>query len=90
MPSTRLETVPTDPAVARTESDPNRSSDRPSCHRDRLVAGDTDIVLDNGAVSSIWWATKNEWLGLIDIAGLKVEAVYGDFNGTPLTADSRE
>jgi hypothetical protein len=32
-----------------------------------------DIVRDNGAASSRWWATKNEWLGLIDVAGLDVE-----------------
>lgn len=50
-----------------------------------------DIVLDDGgATSSIWWATKNEWLGLIDVAGLEVDALYGGFAGEPLDADSRE
>jgi hypothetical protein len=49
-----------------------------------------DIVLDDGGVSSIWWATKNEWLGLIDVAGLEVEALYGDFDRTPLATDSPE
>jgi hypothetical protein len=37
------------------------------------------IVRDDGARSSLWWATKNEWLGLIDVAGLEVEALYGGF-----------
>lgn len=49
-----------------------------------------DIVLADGGTSSLWWATKNEWLGLIDVAGLELEALYGDFDRTPLTADSRE
>ena len=34
-----------------------------------------DLILDNGATSSLWWATKNEWLGLLDVAGLKAEAL---------------
>ena len=37
-----------------------------------------------------WWATKNEWLGLIDVAGLEVEALYGDFERGPFAEDSRE
>ena len=42
------------------------------------------------ASSSLWWTTKNEWLGLIDVAGLQVEALYGGFNREPLTEESRE
>ncbi len=66
--------------------------DNPVPHVNRYDVTDNriDIVLDSGAVSSLRWATKNEWLGLIDIAGLEVEAVYGDFDETPLSADSRE
>jgi SAM-dependent methyltransferase len=66
--------------------------DSPVPHTNRYDVADNriDIVLDDGGVSSIWWATKNEWLGLIDVAGLEVEALYGDFDGTPLSADSRE
>lgn len=66
--------------------------DSPVPHVNRYDVADNriDIVLDGGAVSSLWWATKNEWLGLCEIAGLEVEAIYGDFNRTPLTADSRE
>ena len=40
--------------------------------------------------SSLWWATKNEWLGLLDVAGLEVEALYGGFAGEPFSDDSRE
>ena len=52
--------------------------------------GRIDITLDSGASSSLWWATKNEWLGLIDVAGFELEAEYGDFDGTPVSDESRE
>ncbi len=34
-----------------------------------------DMVLGDGAITSLWWATKNEWLGLIDVAGLELETL---------------
>lgn len=49
-----------------------------------------DIVRDDGARSSLWWATKNEWLGLIDVAGLELEALYGGFAREPFGDQSRE
>ena len=49
-----------------------------------------DLVLDDGSTSSLWWATKNEWLGLIDSAGLKIEALYGGFDGDQFDDDSSE
>ncbi len=49
-----------------------------------------DIVLEGGGRSSLWWATKNEWLGLVDVAGFTVDALYGDFDRSPLTSESRE
>jgi SAM-dependent methyltransferase len=49
-----------------------------------------DIIRNDGAVSSLWWATKNEWLGLLDVAGLEEEALYGGFQREPFTDDSRE
>jgi hypothetical protein len=49
-----------------------------------------DIVRDDGARSSLWWATKNEWLGLLDVAGLEVEALYGGFAGETLRDESGE
>ena len=36
------------------------------------------------------WATKNEWLGLLDVAGLELEALFGGFDREPLDDDSRE
>lgn len=49
-----------------------------------------DITLDGGASISLWWATKNEWLGLVDVAGLEVEALYGGFEREPFGDESRE
>lgn len=49
-----------------------------------------DIKLDDGGTSSLWWATKNEWLGLLDVAGLEIEALYGNFDRSPITDESRE
>ena len=66
--------------------------DQPVPHMLRYAVGDNriDIILDDGPKSSRWWATKNEWLGLIDVAGLNLEALYGGFAGEPFTDDSHE
>jgi SAM-dependent methyltransferase len=64
----------------------------PVPHTVRYSVGDNrvDITLDDGGTGSLWWATKNEWLGLLDVAGLRLEALYGGFAGEPLDDDSRE
>jgi SAM-dependent methyltransferase len=64
----------------------------PVPHTNRYAVGDNriDIILDTGAKSSLWWATRNEWLGLIDVAGLELEALYGGFARERFTDDSRE
>jgi ubiquinone/menaquinone biosynthesis C-methylase UbiE len=66
--------------------------DKPVPHEIRYAVSDNriDITLDEGGRSSLWWATKNEWLGLIDVAGLELERLEGGFAGEPLTDDSRE
>jgi ubiquinone/menaquinone biosynthesis C-methylase UbiE len=66
--------------------------DRPVPHTIRYSIGDNraDIIRDDGARSSLWWATKNEWLGLLDVAGLELEALYGGFARDPFTDDSSE
>jgi ubiquinone/menaquinone biosynthesis C-methylase UbiE len=66
--------------------------EEPVPHTIRYAVGDNriDITLDDGGTSSLWWATKNEWLGLIDVAGLELEAAFGGFDGEPLDDDSRE
>jgi SAM-dependent methyltransferase len=79
-----------DHAVA-TELDGRRANE-PLPHSLRYAVADNriDITLEGGATSSLWWATKNEWLGLVDVAGLEVEALYGGFDRRPLDDDSRE
>jgi SAM-dependent methyltransferase len=69
-----------------------RHHDEPLPHTLRYAVGDNriDITLDSGATSSLWWATKNEWLGLIDVAGLELESLYGGFGGEPVDDESRE
>jgi SAM-dependent methyltransferase len=66
--------------------------DEPVPHTSRYAVGANriDIILDDGDTSSLWWATKNEWLGLVDTAGLEIEALYGGFDRTQLDDDSRE
>jgi hypothetical protein len=66
--------------------------DEPVPHSLRYSVGDNriDITLDGGGTSSLWWATKNEWLGLIDVARLEVEAHYGDFDRRAFGDESRE
>src|SRR5919205_964174 len=55
--------------------------DEPVPHSLRYAVGDNriDITLEGGGTSSLWWATKNEWLGLIDVARLELESLHGGF-----------
>jgi SAM-dependent methyltransferase len=39
---------------------------------------------------SLWWVTRSEWEGLIDAAGLEVEALYGWFDRRPFEDRSPE
>jgi SAM-dependent methyltransferase len=67
-------------------------AEEPVPHTVRYAVGDNraDLILDGGETSSLWWATRNEWLGLIDVAGLEVEALYGGFAGEAFGDESRE
>jgi hypothetical protein len=67
-------------------------ADTPLPHTNFYSVSDNrvDIALDHGGTGSLWWATKNEWLGLLDVAGLHLDALYGGFAGEPLDDDSRE
>ena len=66
--------------------------DEPIPHTNRYAVGDgrIDIVLHSGETISLWWATKNEWLGLIETSGLEVEALYGWFDRRSFDDESRE
>jgi len=58
----------------------------------RYVPADNRIEIerDDGATIRLWWATKSEWEGLLDVAGLEVEALYGGFEREPYTDESLE
>ena len=49
-----------------------------------------DITLESGGTVSLWWATRSEWEGLLDVSGLETEALYGDFERTPFDESSGE
>lgn len=80
-----------DPHVAA-RLDGRRQADRVVPHAVHYAIGENriDIVREDGARSSLWWATKNEWLGLIDVAGLQLEALYGGFAYEPFEDQSKE
>jgi SAM-dependent methyltransferase len=61
-------------------------------HTLRYVSADNRIEIerDDGATIRLWWATKSEWEGLIDVAGLEVEALYGWFDRRPFDDESLE
>jgi SAM-dependent methyltransferase len=39
---------------------------------------------------TLWWTTKTEWEGLIDVSGLETEALYGWFDRRPFDDESKE
>ena len=49
-----------------------------------------DITLESGDAISLWWLTKSEWEGLIDVAGFEVEALYGGFERQPFDETANE
>jgi SAM-dependent methyltransferase len=61
-------------------------------HRVDHVPADNriDITLETGGTVSLWWATRSEWEGLIDVSGLETEALFGDFERTPFDETSGE
>ncbi|HLX32172.1 MAG TPA: class I SAM-dependent methyltransferase [Gaiellaceae bacterium] len=62
----------------------------------RHVPADNRIDLERGRADradgmvQLWWATKSEWEGLLDAAGLEVEALYGWFDRRPFDEESLE
>ena len=66
--------------------------DEPLRHLTTYAPGDNrvDIVLEDGPTLSLWWVTRSEWNGLLDVAGLETEALYGWFDRRPFDDASRE
>lgn len=61
-------------------------------HTLRYVPADNRIEIerDDAETIRLWWATKSEWDGLVDVAGLEVEALYGGFGREPFDDESLE
>jgi SAM-dependent methyltransferase len=61
-------------------------------HRIDQVPADSriDITLEAGDRIPLWWSTRGEWEGLIDVAGLEIEALYGWFDRRPFDETSEE
>lgn len=59
-------------------------------HTYRYAPADNRLDIERADYPPIhlWWATKSEWEGLIDVAGLEVEALYGGFEREPYTDES--
>jgi ubiquinone/menaquinone biosynthesis C-methylase UbiE len=66
--------------------------DEPKRHLTTYAPGDNrvDITLEDGPTLSLWWIARSEWGGLVDVAGLEVEALYGWFDRRPFDDESRE
>lgn len=80
-----------DPAIAA-RLDGTTQDQNGIVHTLRYVPADNriELVRDDGATIRLWWATKGEWDGLVDVSGLEVEALYGGFAREPLTDESPE
>jgi ubiquinone/menaquinone biosynthesis C-methylase UbiE len=66
--------------------------DAPVRHRVDYVPADAriDLTLEDGSTIPLYWSTRAEWEGLLDVAGLETEALYGWFDRRPFDAESRE
>ncbi len=62
------------------------------CVRTDYVAADNrlTVTLESGVSTTLWWVTRSDWEGLIDVSGLEVEALYGWFDRRPFDEESRE
>jgi SAM-dependent methyltransferase len=61
-------------------------------HTSRYIAADSRIEIerDDGATITLWWVTRAELEGLLDVAGLETEALYGSFDKSPFDDESTE
>jgi SAM-dependent methyltransferase len=66
--------------------------DAPVRHRVDYVPTDSriDLTLDGGARIPLWWSTRAEWEGLLDVAGLETDVLFGWFDRRPFDEASEE
>lgn len=69
-----------------------RWQEEPKRHLTEYAPGDNrvDITLEDGPTLSLWWVAHSEWEGLLDVAGLESETLYGWFDRRPFDDSSRE
>ena len=69
-----------------------RWQDEPKRHFTEYASADNriDITLEDGPTLSLWWVSRSEWEGLLDVSGLETEALYGWFDKQPFDDASRE
>lgn len=65
--------------------------DAPVRHRVDYVPADAriDLTLEDGSTIPLYWSTRAEWEGLLEVAGLETEALYGWFD-RPFDESSEE
>jgi ubiquinone/menaquinone biosynthesis C-methylase UbiE len=80
-----------DPHVAG-KLDGQWQEDAPVRHRVDYVPADAriDLTLEDGTTIPLYWSARAEWEGLLDVAGLETEALYGWFDKRPFDEESRE
>jgi ubiquinone/menaquinone biosynthesis C-methylase UbiE len=66
--------------------------DAPVRHRVDYVPADAriDLTLEDGSTIPLYWSTRAEWEGLLDVAGLETDALYGWFDRSPFDEESKE
>ena len=69
-----------------------RWEDEPLRHLTTYALGDNriDITIEDVPALSLWWVTRSEWEGLLDVSGLETEALFGWFDRRPFDDASRE
>ena len=79
-----------DPQIAaRLSGEVRQHTDAPTDSRIDITAW-VDKPGEGERKLSLWWINRSEWEGLIEVAGLEVEALYGDFDRRPLGEADRE
>jgi len=49
-----------------------------------------DLTLEDGSTIPLYWSTRAEWEGLLDVAGLETDGLYGWFDRRPFDEESQE
>ncbi len=80
-----------DPKIAA-RNDGTTQDENGVVHTIRQVPADNrvELIRDDGVTIRLWWVTRSEWEGLLDVAGLETEALYGWFDRRPFDDESRE